>query len=214
MSNNVMELDFTGVESFSLIPVGTHTAKVIGAEFKKATTGSDQLELNFESNEGSTRKAWFSLLPQALWRVKQVLEALGMSCEGRVKINTKSLIGKSCQITVENDANDETRQIVTKVQKLGTAVPVPENFTQGATAPIPTAQPAWVPQAGNSATPSPMMNSPFSAPVQEQPQAQPAAAPAPAPVAPQQPQGNLPPWMQQAAGNTAPQGNLPPWMKQ
>jgi hypothetical protein len=209
MSNNVMELDFTGVESFSLIPVGTHTVKVIGAEFKKAQTGSDQLELSFEDANNATRKAWFSLLPQALWKVKQVLEALGMSCEGRVKINTKALIGKACQITVENDANDESRQIVTKVQKLGTAVPV-ENFSQGATAPIPAAQPAWVPQNGNNSTPSPTMNSPFNPPVQEQPQPQPVAAPAPA--APQAPQGNLPPWMQQA--NNQPSGNLPPWMKQ
>lgn len=220
MSNNIMELDFTGVESYSLIPVGTHNVKVIGAEFKKAQTGSDQLELNFEDNNGSTRKAWFSLLPQALWKVKQVLEAIGISCEGRVKINTKAIIGKTCQITVEDDANDLSRQIVTKVSKLS-ATAVPQlNFTpapQGA-----PSQPEWVSQSqpvqaqptaptGNSASPSPMMSSPFN----------PAPMPAhvtesaqPQQSAPQAPQGNLPPWMKQATGNTAPQGNLPPWMKQ
>lgn len=206
MSNNIMELDFTGIESFQLIPVGTHNVKVIGADFKKATTGSDQLELNFEDGNGATRKSWFSLLPQALWKVKQVLEALGVSCEGKVKINTKTLVGRTCQITVETDENDATRQIITKVAKIGTTVAPSQAFPQEAV------QPAQVPQqaevAGKNVFPSQTMSSPFNA------QPVPQAVQAPVVEAPQAaPQGNLPPWMQQAAGNTAPQGNLPPWMQ-
>lgn len=189
MANTMMDLDFTGVESFSLIPVGTHTVKVKDAEFKKAQTGSDQLEINFEALDGATRKAWFSLVPQALWKVKQVLEALNVPCEGKIRLNTKTLVGKTCQITVETDANDESRQIVTRVSKILTA--------QEATV---TASPFVQPQEqpGNTATMTPSFPS------------EPVAQPEPA-----APQGNMPPWMQAAqnAANSTTQGNLPPWMR-
>ena len=214
MANNQitqMELDFTGVESFSLIPVGVHTVKVKDAEFTKAQTGSDQLFLNFEASDGATRKAWFSLVPQALWKVKQVLEALGVACDGKIRLNTKTLIGKTCSITVETDANDESRQIVTRVSKVGSTPVV--DMTAPTAAAVPT-------------TP----NSPFGAPMTSQPATTPLTPPmtpsspsnaAPANTAPTPqnnpaPQGNLPPWMQnaQAQASTTPQGNLPPWMRQ
>lgn len=192
MANTMMDLDFTGVESFSLIPLGTHTVKVKDAEFKKAQTGSDQLEINFEAFDGATRKAWFSLVPQALWKVKQVLEALGVSCEGKIRLNTKTLVGKTCQITVETDVNDESRQIVTRVSKIPTA----QEAT--VTAP-PFIQPTPAPVEAAPMTPTPPSES-VAAPAQPEPTA---------------PQGNLPPWMQAAqnTANSAPQGNLPPWMR-
>lgn len=193
MANTMMDLDFTGVESFSLIPLGTHTVKVKDAEFKKAQTGSDQLEINFEAFDGATRKAWFSLVPQALWKVKQVLEALGVSCEGKIRLNTKTLVGKACQIMVETDVNDESRQIVTRVSKIPTA--------QEATV---TAPPFIQP------TPAPVEAAPMTPTMTPSSPSEPVAAPAqPEPAAPQ---GNMPPWMQ-AAQNNAPQGNLPPWMR-
>lgn len=195
MTNTMMDLDFTNVESFSLIPLGTHTVKVKDAEFKKAqTTGSDMLEINFETSDGATRKAWFSLVPQALWKVKQVLEALGVSCEGKIRLNTKTLVGKTCQITVETDANDESRQIVTRVSKIPTAQEATE-----VTAP-PFFQPTPAPVEASPMTPTMTPSSPSES----------VAAPAqPEPTAPQ---GNLPPWMQNVQNN-APQGNLPPWMR-
>lgn len=193
MANTMMDLDFTGVESYSLIPLGTHTVKVKDAEFKKAQTGSDQLEINFEAFDGATRKAWFSLVPQALWKVKQVLEALGVSCEGKIRLNTKTLVGKACQIMVETDANDESRQIVTRVSKISTA--------QEATV---TASPFIQP------TPAPAEAAPMTPTMTPSSPSEPVAAPAqPEPAAPQ---GNLPPWMQNVQNN-APQGNLPPWMR-
>lgn len=205
MANNQitqMELDFTGVESYSLIPLGVHTVKVKDAEFTKAQTGSDQLSLNFEASDGATRKAWFSLVPQALWKVKQVLEALGIACDGKIRLNTKTLIGKVCNITVETDANDESRQIVTRVSKVGSTPAADMAAPTVPTAPFvapTTSQPITTPS-----TPSMTPTS----------HSEPAATPAPQnnPA----PQGNLPPWMQnaQAQASTTPQGNLPPWMRQ
>ena len=202
MANNQitqMDLDFTGVESFAYIPVGVHTVKVKDAEFTKASTGSQQLAINFEDANGATRKMWCSCVPAALWKLKQVLEALGLTgLDGRIRLNTKTLIGKTCQITVEDDANDPTSQIVSRVSKLGFAAPAAEVPVASVTAPS-------FPQAAIPSTPvmtAPSIPSePVSAPAVE--------TPAPAPS------GNMPPWMQaQAQTINTPQGNLPPWMRQ
>ena len=170
-NNTMMDLDFTGVESYANIPVGVHTVTVKEAVFTKAkNTGSDQLEVNFEDAHGATKKAWYSLVPQALWKVKNLLEALGISCEGKIRLNTRTIVGKHCQIQVEVDQNDTSRNIVSRVLRLDNAanaasVPAPEvpfnaipstPFVQ----PTPTAAPA-----------------PVSIPV----------TPAPAPVSPSEP---------------------------
>lgn len=198
-----MDLDFTGVESFSYIPVGVHTVKVKDAEFTKAQTGSQQLAITFEDANGATRKMWCSCVPAALWKLKQVLEALGLTgLDGRIRLNTKTLIGKTCQITVEDDANDSTKQIVTRVSKIGFAAPAPEAPYNAVEAPAPVAP--TFPQAATPTTPVMTAPSP-SEPVQ-----------APAAQTNSTPSGNMPPWMQnaQAQASTTPQGNLPPWMRQ
>lgn len=195
MANNIYELDFTGVQSNSFIEEGVHTVKIKDAEFKKAQTGSDQLQITFEAADGKIRSAWYSLLPQALWKLKGVLETLGIPCEGKIKLNTAQFKGKCCVITVEPDENDSTKFNVVRVSKAESTAPA----------------------VGYSAAPAPQMPMMQAAPV-----AQPVQQAMPQPVAPapvqqaQQPMNSqLPPWMQAAAQpNAAPQGNLPPWMQQ
>lgn len=203
MTNNIYELDFTGVQSSSFIEEGVHTVKIKDAEFKKAQTGSDQLQLTFEAADGKIRSAWYSLLPQALWKLKGVLETLGIPCEGKIKLNTTQFKGKVCVITVETDANDDSKLVVSKVSKAEASAPA----VAYAAAPI-----AQMPTMPNPAQVIP------NAPIPVAPVVQQAAQPvAPAPVQQaQQPMpSQLPPWMQQAAQpNAAPQGNLPPWMQQ
>lgn len=189
MANNIYELDFTGIQSSNLIPEGIHTVRITSAEFKKAKTGSDQLQLNFEASDGANRSAWYSLVPQALWKLKGVLECLGIPCEGKIKLNTSSFKNKVCEISVEPDPNDESKLIVARVFKSEQNNVAPQ---VAYAAPV---QP--VPQAPAPVFPSPAPDVPV-APVQQASQ----------PV-----QNNLPPWMNQAQPS-APQGNLPPWMNQ
>lgn len=200
MANNIYELDFTGVQSSSFIEEGVHTVKIKEAEFKKAQTGSDQLQLTFESADGKIRSAWYNLLPQALWKLKGVLETLGIPCEGKIKLNTAQFKGKVCVITVEPDANDETKLIVSKVSKAEASAPaVAYNAAPAPQMPVMQAPVAPAPVA----------------PVVQQPvqQAIPVA-PAPVQQAQQPMPSQLPPWMQQQAQPAVPQGNLPPWMQQ
>lgn len=195
MANNIYELDFTGVQSSNLIPEGIHTVRITDAEFKKAKTGSDQLQLTFETSDGANRSAWYSLVPQALWKLKGVLETLGIPCDGKIKLNTASFKNKVCIITVEPDPNDESKLIVTKVSK--------------------AEQNNVAPQIAYAAPVQPVQQAPAMNFVPQAPVA--PIAPAPAPVAEtvqqasQPVQNNLPPWMNQAQPS-APQGNLPPWM--
>lgn len=193
MANMTYELDFTGVQSSNFIEEGVHTVKIKDAEFKKAQTGSDQLQLTFEAADGKIRSAWYSLLPQALWKLKGILEVLGIPCEGKIKLNTTQFKNKTCVITVEPDASDESKLIVTKVSKSETAAP----------------------SVAYNAAPAPQM------PTMPNPLVQPVQQETPQPTAPvqqaQQPvQTQLPPWMvqQHTQANAAPQGNLPPWMQQ
>lgn len=209
-NTNMMDLDFTGVESYANIPLGTHSVTVKDATFTKSkNTGSDQLQINFEDAHGATKMMWCSLVPQALWKVKGVLEALGIPCEGKIRLNTKTMIGKHCMISVEVDPNDDSRQIVARVMRADSVVP--------AAAPAPEAPFNAIPstpfvQPTPTAAPAPASIPVTPAPVPVSP-SEPVAAPAqPEPAAPQ---GNMPPWMQAAqnTANSAPQGNLPPWMR-
>ena len=207
MANNIYELDFTGVQSSSFIEEGVHTVKIKEAEFKKAQTGSDQLQLTFEAADGRIRSAWYSLLPQALWKLKGVLETLGIPCEGKIKLNTQQFKGKVCMITVEPDDNDSSKFNITKVSKAEASAPAVAYTT--ALAP-------QMPVMPNPAQPIGVM----SAASQPAPAIQPVQQAVPQPAAPvqqaSQPMNTqLPPWMQAAAQpSAAPQGNLPPWMQQ
>lgn len=214
MANNTMELDFTGVSSSSYIPEGIHSVVISGASFTKASTNSDQLEVVFQTADGAIRKAWFSLVPQALWKLKGFLETVGIPCEGKISLNPKSLVRKTCQITVEPDINDPTRLIISRFSRLANSAP--EGVYPSApivTQPQPPTMPPqanFPPQAGNNAIPPQMMTSPSETQSVEQPEVAPAPAQAPNPA----PQGNLPPWMKPAQSTSVSQGNLPPWMKQ
>lgn len=204
MANNTMELDFTGVSSSNFIPEGVHSVVISGASFTKASTNSDQLEVIFQTADGAIRKAWFSLVPQALWKLKGFLETVGIPCEGKISLNPKNLIRKTCQITVEPDINDPSRLIISRFAKLTNSAPDAVYSAPSAPVPPQAVAPAnFPPQAGQNSIPPQMMTSPS----ESQPVAQPEVTPAP-------PQGNLPPWMKPAQGNSVPQGNLPPWMKQ
>lgn len=218
MANNIYELDFTGVTSNNLIPEGVHTVRINSAEFKKAQTGSDQLQVTFETPDGAVRSSWYSLLPQALWKLKGFLETIGVPCEGKVKLNTKSIVGKTCSITVEPDANDDTKLIITRVSKIAGATPP---ATPSITTPsIPTAPVAPAPAQTSQQLP-PWMQTPAQITVQNpvgelsggEKTMIPGTTPSSPSEVPAAPKGNLPPWMQNAA-NPAANGNLPPWMKQ
>lgn len=61
---------------------GDYLFKIIKAEKTESQNGDDQVELTVEcldeENAGAQMKVWFSLLPQALWKLAELMDAIGM----------------------------------------------------------------------------------------------------------------------------------------
>lgn len=105
-----IKLDFTGVEAFNLPEVGVHIAKIVSAEETTTQGGGDAIKVNFEVTSKQCRGArianTFSLTEKALWKLKTLLIALGMKCDGRITLDLDKLAGRICMITVIEDEYD------------------------------------------------------------------------------------------------------------
>lgn len=80
-----VSVDFSQVEEFEPLPKGEYTVLVEQVEYREAQSEDKFDYLNWElsvSEEGEFkgRKLWFisSFSPKALWRLKQILENLGV----------------------------------------------------------------------------------------------------------------------------------------
>lgn len=105
-----LKLDFTGVESFQRAAEGIHTVKIATAEVKQSSGGNDMIVVAFEVTKGADKGARvydnFVLTDTALWKLKGLLQAIGMKADGKVQLDTDKLIGKVCQINVQHEEYD------------------------------------------------------------------------------------------------------------
>lgn len=104
-----MILDFTGVSSgFEVLPEGIYEGEVKKVELKTNKAGDGQY-LNFEweviDEEGKAKKVWdiASLKPQALWKLKSVLDAFGMQADGSVELEPEDFVGQQAQLKLKID---------------------------------------------------------------------------------------------------------------
>ncbi|MGL5190454.1 MAG: DUF669 domain-containing protein, partial [Cetobacterium sp.] len=83
-----ISLDFTNVSSgFEVLPEGIYTGEIKKVELKTTKAGDGQylnIEWNVEDENGTVKKVWdiCSLKAAALWKLKALMDALGMSTEG------------------------------------------------------------------------------------------------------------------------------------
>jgi Protein of unknown function (DUF669) len=105
----VIKVDFEGVNSdgFAPIPGGTYAATVAKVEYqaKSRSSGNPVVNFEFDLNDPKFpgRKMWrtYSLMPKALWGLKQTLERLGIDVpDGELEIDPDELQGKHCQLVV------------------------------------------------------------------------------------------------------------------
>ena len=78
-------VDFSDVQEFSAIPKGDYPAVIVKAEYRGTeTTGKEHPYINWEfdltDGEFKGRKQWLvtSFSPKALWRLKDMMENLGV----------------------------------------------------------------------------------------------------------------------------------------
>lgn len=102
-----LKVDFTGVESFVRAEEGRHTAKIIKAEVRKTSAGDDMISATLEIMGGVSKGARvfdnYPITPKALWKLKQVLGAIGLKADGRIMIDTDNLLNKVVTIEVEHE---------------------------------------------------------------------------------------------------------------
>lgn len=123
MASKKVNVDFTGVESFNRPSEGQHVVKIVSAEMKQSQGGNDMIVVTFEVTKGSDKGARcienYPLAENALWKLKGLLQAISMKCDGKVRLDLDKLIGKVCIITVsEEEYEGRIRSRVQECKKL------------------------------------------------------------------------------------------------
>lgn len=123
MASKKVNVDFTGVESFNRPSEGQHVVKIVSAEMKQSQGGNDMIVVAFEVTKGSDKGARcienYPLAENALWKLKGLLQAIGMKCDGKVRLDLDKLIGKICIITVSDEEYEgKIRSRVQECKKL------------------------------------------------------------------------------------------------
>lgn len=118
-----LKLDFTGVENYGKVAEGQHVAKIASAEVKQSQGGNDMIVVAFEVTKGSDKgnRAYenYPLADNALWKLKGLLQAIGLKCDGKVQLDLDKLTGKVCLIeVVHEEYNGSTRAKVQECKKL------------------------------------------------------------------------------------------------
>lgn len=117
------KIDFSGVETYLKAPEGTHAAKVVEVEDVTFQSGNEGLKVVYEITQGIGKGARiydnFSFADNALWKLKTLLEALKIKCNGRILLDTDKMVGKTLEIEVIHEEYEgKTRAKVTEMRKL------------------------------------------------------------------------------------------------
>lgn len=102
-------VDMEGVESGGRkVDDGDYTAVVHKVEQKESKEGNEMLvvqwKITSKSSKGSIVYDNVSLLPQALWRLKTILECIGEEVpDGVLELDPDDLVGKEARIEITNE---------------------------------------------------------------------------------------------------------------
>ena len=108
-SSGSVNVDLSGVEaSRKAIPEGTYEVVVNEATQKNSRDGNPMIAFEFEVAEGAHKGAKLyencSLQPQALFKLKSVLLALGMNIPNKAfDLNLRDLVGLTCEVEVGHE---------------------------------------------------------------------------------------------------------------
>lgn len=121
-----VKVDLTGVESYTRASEGIHTAKIASIELTQSQGGDDMLKIAYEVIKGEDKgcKVFDNIVltEKALWKLKSLLQAIGMKADGKVALDLDKMEGKICDITViHEEYNGQLRAKVSEVTKASSA---------------------------------------------------------------------------------------------
>lgn len=116
------KVDFTGVETFNKPAEGSHKARISKVEETTSQGGNDMFKVTFEVVAGPSKGCRvienYPLIDTALWKLKSLLQAIGMKADGRVQIDLDKMEGKVLEINVYyEDYNGQDRAKVSETNK-------------------------------------------------------------------------------------------------
>jgi hypothetical protein len=103
---NVITVDFTDVESGGAMPTpdGPYTAVLSHAEQTVSSNGNDMIEVRWKTNIGSTIFDNFTLVPQALWVLRTMLECAGYDIpDAEYDLDVDALIDVEVGLDIVNE---------------------------------------------------------------------------------------------------------------
>lgn len=104
-----IQVDFSGVESGTSRPVpdGNYPLECVSVEEKESRDGNPYLAWKWKVDGGPSKGATIydntSLQPQALWRLKGLLECMGVKADGKMALDTATYKGKKVWAEVANE---------------------------------------------------------------------------------------------------------------
>lgn len=148
-------VDFTGVETGGRsVPDGQYLLEVVSVEEKESSEGSAYLAWKWKVAEGSLKGATVydntSLKPNALWRLKGLLECLGYEVDGKFALNFREYVGKQAVANIVNETY-QGKQKPRIGDFLKDASPATSNAQQGTSSPFKKGQKV---EFDNDGTPS------------------------------------------------------------
>lgn len=127
-TSDTFEVDLTNVQSGFVIPDGYYKAKCTEVEQSVSQSGNAMFVWTFTIIEGEYTgrefKTFTSMAPAALWKVAEVVQALGVGQTGEVvKFNRSQVIGKECGLILEeSEYNGQVRSQISRVISLAELV--------------------------------------------------------------------------------------------
>lgn len=122
MATRKRKIDFTGVEAYNRPAEGTHKVRIAKVEEATSQGGNEMFRVSFEVIAGPSKGCRaienYPLIDTALWKLKSLLQAVGMKADGRVQVDLDKLEGKVLDIVVaDEEYNGQTRARVKETRK-------------------------------------------------------------------------------------------------
>lgn len=115
----MLNLNFANVPSREPLEEGVYTLSIAKAEETQSSTGNPMLKLEYDVvGVDGNRKLWdnFVLIDKCLWKIQELLKALGIPTDSIVELDPQELVGQQVQAKVVQE--EYNGDIVNRVKKI------------------------------------------------------------------------------------------------
>lgn len=115
----MLNLDFSSVPSREPLDEGVYQLRIAKVEETTSSTGNPMLKVEYDvMNVDGNRKLWdnFVLIDKALWKLKELFDALGIDTSDIVEMDVQELVGMELNAKVIQETYNG--DIVNRVKKI------------------------------------------------------------------------------------------------